>query len=161
VTEVIRGAAALDPDIDALWTWIQAGFRDNQRAIIESIEHKQALNDTLDIDRATDIVWTLKHPTVWQLLVIQRGWTPTDYEPWLADTSCAHLLNRFCGSQSPAAARVGRRLEAALSTDRNRHRIGGWFFRGRRTTAARQMQSPRRAFVARERESRLRFARLA
>jgi AcrR family transcriptional regulator len=92
VTEVIRGAAELDPDINTLWTRIQTEFHDNQRAIIESIDHKQALKPTLDIDRATDILWTLSHPTVWQLLVIHRAWTPSDYERWLADTSCAQLL---------------------------------------------------------------------
>ena len=109
VTEVIRGAAALDPDIDALWTRIQAEFRDNQRAIIESIDHKQALKDTLNIDRATDILWTLNHPAVWQLLVTQRGWTPTDYERWLADTSYAQLLDNRRDSRAVAPRRSGSR----------------------------------------------------
>jgi AcrR family transcriptional regulator len=109
VTEVIRGAAAVDPNIDALWTRIQTEFRDNQRAIIESIDDKQALNDSLDIDRATDILWTINHPALWQLLVIQRGWTPTDYEHWLAETSCAQLIkNRKRAPARQPTARPAR-----------------------------------------------------
>ena len=47
---------------------------------------------SLDVDRATDILWTLVHPTVWQLLVGERAWTAEDYERWLADTACSELL---------------------------------------------------------------------
>ena len=44
--------------------------------------------------RATDILWTLNHPDVWQLLVGQRGWTPDEYERWFADTAVEQLLGR-------------------------------------------------------------------
>ena len=44
------------------------------------------------MDRATDILWTLNHPDVWQLLVGERGWTPEQYEEWFGDTVCAQLL---------------------------------------------------------------------
>jgi hypothetical protein len=44
------------------------------------------------VERATDIIWMLNHPDVWQHLVRERGWTPEDYERWFADTSCSQLL---------------------------------------------------------------------
>jgi AcrR family transcriptional regulator len=90
--EVIRGAAAIDADSAALWARIGTEFRANQRVIVESIAAKGALRDGLDVDRAADILWTLNHPALWQLLVEQRGWTPEDYERWCADTACAQLL---------------------------------------------------------------------
>src|SRR6185436_9428871 len=80
VLEVIRSAAYADVDIGALWERIQTEFHANQRVIVESLE--PALRPGLDVDAATDILWTLNHPNVWQLLVDQRGWTPEQWERW-------------------------------------------------------------------------------
>ena len=90
--EVIRSAAPADPDIEALWDRIQTDFYDNQRAIVESLHKSKALRPGLDVTRATDILWTLNHPDLWQLLVVQRGWTPERYEKWFADTVTDQLL---------------------------------------------------------------------
>ena len=51
-----------------------------------------ALRPGLDVDAATDILWTLNHPNVWQLLVDERGWTPERWERWFADSARAQLL---------------------------------------------------------------------
>ena len=91
--EVIRSAAPIDDDIAALWSRIETGFHANQRVIVDSLNAKHALRPTLDPDRATDILWTLNHPSQWQQLVSQRGWTPEEYEQWFADTACHQLLN--------------------------------------------------------------------
>src|SRR3954470_8425312 len=90
--DVFRGAAPTEPDINELWERVQRDFYDNQRVIVESLAAKQALRSELDVDRATDILWTLNHPDLWQLLVLQRGWTPAEYERWFANTACAQLL---------------------------------------------------------------------
>jgi AcrR family transcriptional regulator len=90
--EVIRSAAPADPDIAALWRRIQSDFYDNQRAIVEALQEKKALRRGLDVTRAGDILWTLNHPDLWQLLVGERGWTPEQWEQWFADTVCAQLL---------------------------------------------------------------------
>ena len=94
VLEVIRAAAASDPDIEALWSRIQTEYRANQRVIVESLEQKKALHPGLSVDRAADILWTLNHPNLWQLLVGERGWTPEEYEQWCGDLACAQLLGR-------------------------------------------------------------------
>jgi AcrR family transcriptional regulator len=90
--EVIRNAAAQDPEIDALWSRIQSEFYENQRAVVEALYEKHALRPELDVLRATDILWTLNHPNVYRLLVTDRGWTPDDHEEWLADLLCSSLL---------------------------------------------------------------------
>jgi hypothetical protein len=46
------------------------------------------------VARATDVLWTLNHPDVWQLLVGERGWTPEQWERWFADTARAQLLDQ-------------------------------------------------------------------
>jgi AcrR family transcriptional regulator len=92
VLKILRSAAPVDPDAQALWRLIQSDFHDNQRVIVESVHAKQALRPGLDVARATDILWTLNHPDVWLLLVDERGWTPEQWERWFADTACAQLL---------------------------------------------------------------------
>lgn len=103
--EVIRTAAPADADIGALWSRIQREFHANQRVIVEGLDAKKALKPGLDVDRATDLLWTLNHPDVWQLLVRERGWTPEDYEQWLGDTACAQLL-RTTASSRPGPRRA-------------------------------------------------------
>lgn len=89
---VIRGAAQVDPDVDDLWTRIQSDFYDNQGAIVASLAAKGALRAGVDVTRGTDILWTLNHPDLWQLLVRERGWTPEAWEQWFAETASTQLL---------------------------------------------------------------------
>jgi AcrR family transcriptional regulator len=93
VGEMIRaGASAGDPELVELWGRIQQQYYENQHTIAESLAAKKAL--ALDVDRAADILWTINHPTVWQLLVRERGWTPDRYEQWCADAAVSQLLRR-------------------------------------------------------------------
>jgi AcrR family transcriptional regulator len=93
LADVIRSAAPLDPDIGELWARIGSEYRANQRVIAESLDAKGALRPDLDVERASDILWTLNHPNTWHLLVSERGWTPEEYERWTGDLACAQLLN--------------------------------------------------------------------
>ena len=92
VAEVIRSAATIDPDIGELWRRIQSEFHANQRVIVESLDAKHALAPGVGVERATDILWTLNHPNLWQLLVGERGWSPEQFEGWFAATARAQLL---------------------------------------------------------------------
>lgn len=92
VMEIIRSAAPADPEIAALWSRIQTEFHANQRVVVASLHKKGALRHGLGVARAADILWTLNHPSVYQLLVGDRGWTPAQFERWLADASCKQLL---------------------------------------------------------------------
>jgi hypothetical protein len=75
-----------------LWQRIQSDYRANQRAIVESLSQRQALSPGLDLEHAADVLWTINHPNTWQLLVVQRGWTPAQYEQWSGDAACRELL---------------------------------------------------------------------
>lgn len=91
--EMIRAAAPADDDIAGLWRSIETKLLDVQRAIVEQLHAGGSLAASLDVTRATDILWTLNHPTVWQLLVAGRGWTAAEYERWLGDAFCSQLLD--------------------------------------------------------------------
>jgi AcrR family transcriptional regulator len=87
--EVIRTAAATDPEIATLWGDIQAKLLRVQRAVVDQLD---ALRPSLEAAEAGDILWTLNHPSVWHLLVRERGWSPARYERWLHESFCLQLL---------------------------------------------------------------------
>jgi AcrR family transcriptional regulator len=89
---VIRDAAPADADLGALWRTIGTEFHANQRVIVKLLHDHKALRRGLGVERGGDLLWMLNHPDVWQLLVVERGWSPRRYERWLADTSCEQLL---------------------------------------------------------------------
>jgi AcrR family transcriptional regulator len=90
--EVVRDAASTDLELDALWRRIESDFYDNQRAIVQALHDNDGLRPGLDVARATDLLWTLNHPSLYWLLVGERGWTPEQYETWLAEVLAAQLL---------------------------------------------------------------------
>jgi AcrR family transcriptional regulator len=87
--EVLRTSD--DPDVAALWARIQQEFHAVQRRVTGHLAQLGALR--LDPDRAADVLWALNHPDVWQQLVVWRGWTPDEYEHWLAGAFQAELLS--------------------------------------------------------------------
>lgn len=104
ILEVIRSAAAIDAEVAELWQRIQTDYHANQRAIVERLHQRRHLRPGLDIDRATDILWTLNHPNTWRLLVVDCGWTADQYKQWTADTACAQLLRRRQTTRRPRTA---------------------------------------------------------
>ena len=90
--EVIRAAAPLDGEIEELWARIQTEYRSNQEEVVASIAARGALADGLELERATDILWTLNDPDLWQLLVGRREWSGDEYERWCAEAARSQLL---------------------------------------------------------------------
>jgi AcrR family transcriptional regulator len=90
--EILRNAAPADAELQTLWQRIETEFYENQHAIAEQLMRNGALRKSLDADRGADILWTLNHPSVYHLLVGERGWTPQEYEEWLAAVFCSQLL---------------------------------------------------------------------
>jgi AcrR family transcriptional regulator len=90
--EVIRGGAAVDADVAALWERIQTEMHANLTRVIENLAEQKALRRRLDPGRASDIFWALNHPDTWQMLVVRRGWTPEEYIDWVVETSTQQLL---------------------------------------------------------------------
>ena len=90
--EVIRNAASVDPEIGQLWDDIEGKLLAAARAVVQQLIDQDALARGLDVDSASDLLWTLNHPSIWQLLVVGRGWAAEQYERWLADSLCQQLL---------------------------------------------------------------------
>ena len=92
--EVVRNAAMTDPEIAPLWRDIETKLLRVQRAIVDQLGETKSLRAGLTARAAADVLWTLNHPTVWHLVVRERRWSPTQYEMWLHDAFCLHLLPR-------------------------------------------------------------------
>jgi hypothetical protein len=43
---------------------------------------------------ARDVLWTLNSPELYQLLVVERGWTARRYGRWVAQQLAAALLSQ-------------------------------------------------------------------
>lgn len=92
--EVVRGAAAADPEIAALW---QANL-DQRHAVqlrfAEALVGKSdgGLPGGFDANTAADIATTLLGPETYGLLVGHLGWSPARWERWAADALVQQLL---------------------------------------------------------------------
>ena len=49
---------------------------------------------TCPTNRSADIIWTMNSAEYWVLLVVDRGWTPPQFESWLNDAWCRLLLDQ-------------------------------------------------------------------
>lgn len=91
VAEIVRQAAPADPQLDELWKRFERELYElGMREIARTLEHDGVLS--VDVASATDILWTLVHPDLYQLLVRRRGWSPDRYEAWLAGALAQQLL---------------------------------------------------------------------
>ena len=90
ILAILQAAAAIDGDIAAL----VRGWADSREAgmghAVKSISRQ--LRAGLDLRRANAIVRALTAPAVYQSLVGESGWTPAQYQEWLAGALAAQLL---------------------------------------------------------------------
>jgi AcrR family transcriptional regulator len=91
--EVVRNAASVDPTIASLWDDIESKLLHVQRAVVVQLDEQRALQAGLEVATATDILWSLNHPSLWHLIVRRRGWTDGQYEQWIGNAFCAELLD--------------------------------------------------------------------
>ena len=92
IYEAVRGAAGADPGARALWVEHQAQRRLGAAHVVSDVLGKSALRAGLIPDRAADIVWALNDPGLYRVLVDGRGWSPAEFESWLAETLQRQLL---------------------------------------------------------------------
>jgi len=92
VDVIIRGAAAVDPEIAAFRARMHAFRYDNMRQFVSWLAANGPLRGSISEEEAAAIVWTLAGPEVHGLLRRDRGWSQDRYVSWLADTLTRTLL---------------------------------------------------------------------
>jgi AcrR family transcriptional regulator len=88
----LAGAAASDPELDALWREIEASRRVGQSRFVEMLAARGRLRAGLSVDEGADGLWVLTSITVYDMLVHTRGWSVERYERWLSDRLIDLLL---------------------------------------------------------------------
>jgi hypothetical protein len=58
-----------------------------------SFREQGILRPGLTVTRAADILWLYVGPWAYRVLVTERGWTPDEYQTWLAGTLYTQLMN--------------------------------------------------------------------
>lgn len=92
VLEVVRSAAAADPEIAELW---QTGVDQRHTvmtAFAGALAAKTALRGGTTVARAADVLLAVLAPEIYHLLVNQRGWTPDEWREWAFDALVRQLL---------------------------------------------------------------------
>lgn len=91
--DILRGAAAVDPDAAALRADVQLRQRRQaMRTVVSWIADHGPLQAGVSADNAAAVVWTLSSPEVHQMLRDAWGWSREQYERWLRETLIATLL---------------------------------------------------------------------
>jgi AcrR family transcriptional regulator len=89
---VLVSAAGSDADAAALLDTLTRQRQEGQRRIARGLARTGALRAGLRERDAADIIHALLSPELYRLLVIDRGWTPERYQPWLTQTLIDQLL---------------------------------------------------------------------
>ena len=92
--ELLRGAAAVAPEIAAAARQVESRRRANQARLITYLREQRLLRNDLAPDEATDIIWALTSYDLYRALVAEQHWPASRYQDWLADTLAESLLNR-------------------------------------------------------------------
>ena len=90
--ELMRGAAAVAPEIAAAAGQVESRRRGNQARLTAYLQEQGCLREDLSAEEATDIVWVLTSYDVYRALVAESQWPAARYQDWLADTLAASLL---------------------------------------------------------------------
>jgi AcrR family transcriptional regulator len=84
LAKLLAAARGGDPDLLQFRETINQERMAGVGGIVRHLAATGGLRGDVDPDRACDVVWTLISPEVYELLVVDRGWSPDEYEQWLA-----------------------------------------------------------------------------
>jgi AcrR family transcriptional regulator len=84
ILHVLATAAPVDPDAAEVLADIRRQRHTGQSRIVAALVERDALDPDLDAAKAADMVYAFMSPDVHRILTVDRGWTPQDYEFWVA-----------------------------------------------------------------------------
>jgi TetR/AcrR family transcriptional regulator, regulator of autoinduction and epiphytic fitness len=105
--QMLRAAADADADARAIYQTGEAQRRTGAGLFVANLRRSGQLRAGLSDEQAADAIWALSPDILWNLLVIQRGWTPDQFELWYAGQLAAAVLDE---EQIPAARQFSHNL---------------------------------------------------
>jgi AcrR family transcriptional regulator len=94
ILHVLATAAQVDAEAADLLAEIRRQRHAGQSGIVAALAERGALDPSLDPAEAADFVYLLWSPDAHRILTVERGWTPEQYEAWLAHALRRTLLAR-------------------------------------------------------------------
>ena len=92
ILHVLATAAQVDAEAAELLAEIRRQRYTGQSRIVATLVKRGALDPGLAPSEAADLVYLLWSPDTHRILTVERGWTPDQYEAWLARTLRKTLL---------------------------------------------------------------------
>lgn len=102
ISMIIDEAIRSEPNAARMWSALRLVADDTVSRVIGGVADQ--FTPGVSASRAVDIMWALSRAAVYRELTGERGWTPDEYERWLAATLRQQLLGR---DESPAATGPG------------------------------------------------------
>ena len=93
VNDIMRSAAAVDPEVAALLQRMEATRYGNLSRLASWLAENSRFRRGLDTAEAGAIIWALASPEVHRLLRVERGWSREAFIEWLGDTLRRSLLD--------------------------------------------------------------------
>lgn len=92
LVRVMREAAAGDPDAAAALSELNSNRLESMNEFATLLAGRRALRPGISKRHARDVLWTLNSPELYELLVLERGWSNRQYARWVASQLTAALL---------------------------------------------------------------------
>jgi TetR/AcrR family transcriptional regulator of autoinduction and epiphytic fitness len=108
--QMLRAAADADADARAIYETGEAQRRTGTVLFVANLRRAGQLRAGLSEQQAADAIWALTPDILWNLLVVQRGWTPDQFEHWYAGQLAAAVLD---DKLIPAVRRFSHTLTTA------------------------------------------------
>lgn len=89
---LVRAAASTDPRAADVWEQMTTERLAGMSAFARHLHEGRHLRPGVSVDDARDVLWTFNSAELYELLVMQRGWSPERYGAWIADAMAAALL---------------------------------------------------------------------
>jgi AcrR family transcriptional regulator len=92
ILHVLATAAQVDAEAGELMAEIRRQRHTGQSRIVTALVERGALDPSLVPSEAADFIYVLWSPDTHRILTVERGWTPEQYETWLARAMRQTLL---------------------------------------------------------------------
>lgn len=89
---LIRSAAATDTEAAVVWNRMAEERLIGMMRLAQDLHDGGHLRPGISVDDARDVLWTCNSVEIYDLLVLQRGWSADRYGRWVAEAMIAALL---------------------------------------------------------------------
>lgn len=102
---LLRGASAFSPDLRTMEQELETMRLDMQKERVTLLFAQAKAKRGLTFEAARQLLWMYTSRDIYRMLVHQCGWTPDQYQDWLAETLVDALVDR--ASQRPSYDATG------------------------------------------------------